>query len=333
MMMSYFFNKKPKRQPLYVIIFCSSSTRTTPTHPRVSIYMSSPLQYNILVFNSPPHSATNVTPVASLLASDAAKFVSVTHYDVPTPPESCATGLGSNCGRRGCVECPPSTVRAASADYEIFKTALAKYLTDTARGIVILRSTTVTTATSAFAFSDALDVAETAVGTTQLDLFFFARWLDRPELYDVLHEFPDNGMKVIRTYDAHGIQALAITPGGMEKLKAGYSPDTNPVFCRPFAQVINTLLRTGGLYGAATTPSLASYDATLILAGGAPPADPDVAPESRQSYLKLAEARGSTFPERPFNRRVSGDLGIFWTVIVIVVVLLTAWIIVKIGLR
>lgn len=289
-------------------------------------------QYNIYVFNTLPYSETNPTPVASLLSSDVAKFPAVFHFPTPEPSIECATGLGSNCGKKGCTECPVSTMKAASPDYDIFKTVTTHRSTlgNPNIGVVILKASTVTTSANSVPFANALTDAETA-SSGKLDIFFFARWLDRPDLYDVLLTNSTNGTKVVRTFDAHGIQALALTPQGISKLTNAYDPIHNPVTCRPFSQVINTLLKTGGLWGASTTPPLAHYDATLIVSGGPPVTNANIGPETRHSYLKLSEARGSTFPERPFNRRISGDLGLFWSIIIMIVAFITAWVLLRIG--
>ena len=66
-----------------------------------------------------------------------------------------------------------------------------------------------------------------------MDIFYFSKWLYRPEKYVSMLNYPTGG-KLVRTYRPHGLQAYAITVSRMKKLRQKYSSAENPVLCRPF---------------------------------------------------------------------------------------------------
>ena len=231
----------------------------------------------------------------------------------------------SICGRRECTGCGGAThsIQAASVDYSIFAAVVASN-PDPTKGIIIVLTSTVASAITSADLASILETAETA-SAGRLDLFYFAKWLDRPDQFDVLAELPAGG-KIVRTWSPNGIQALAITPKGYKTLVEAYHPDRNPVVCRSFSLVLNTLVSRGELYAATTTPSCLQYDATLVSIRSS-----DGTAAAPFSYLKACEVRAATHPERPIPRRVSADLSLFWVAIIIVVATICIWFLIKIG--
>jgi hypothetical protein len=232
----------------------------------------------------------------------------------------------SNCGRYGCTECEGTQkITAASPDYEIFRKLVAEY--QTGKGVIVCKSTTVTSSTTVddvATILKAADDAVTATGST-MDIFYLAKWLDRPDQYQTLGTLSGGG-KIVRTWNAQGFQAIAFTPTGFTKIRDTYHPDTNPVVCRPFAQVLNTMLQRGTAYGVTATPSLFQYDATIVTLSANP-----LTPEAPFSYLKTCESRGDVHPERVLTRRISADLSLFWIVVVIITIVISTWLLLKIG--
>lgn len=235
----------------------------------------------------------------------------------------------SRCGKRTCTTCSSNTfIPPATSDYEIFRQVVqaetaASSPMNSDGGVIIIKSTTVTSSTTIDDLESALINAKSV--STNFDIFYFARWLDRPELYEVQRSL-DGGGKLIRTWSPHGLQAVAITKVGYDALVAKFPPDHNPVVCRPFAQVINQLIQRGELTAMSTTPPLLSFDATLVSLQG-------VSGNLHEpfSYLKTCEARAETHPERPLHRRISTDLTAFWIVVIIITVSVAIWVLVSLG--
>ena len=241
------------------------------------------------------------------------------------------TGLGTNCGRPGCKDCLTThKMIPATPDFGIFEEIRTNHW-DQVSGVIIAKTST-TTISSLERIAGDLMEAQT-LSENSMDVFYFAKWLDRPDQFTTLAvkaEPTGEIYKIVRTWNAHGFQSLAFSPLGFKKLSEAY-PSTTPVVCRPFAQVINTLLQNGTLYGITTTPSLMQYDATLITTVCDVTAAAMVGSPAVHSYLRTSECRGATIPEKPLNRRISNDLSFFWLAIVTIVVLITAWVILKIG--
>lgn len=202
-------------------------------------------------------------------------------------------------------------LRAFTPDYEIFRKLVTEWDINPAQGVVMIKTSSVTCLPNSDKLAEVINLAETELST--FDLFYFARWLDRPDQYVSLSEL-QGGAKLIQTMNPNSFQAIAISPGGMAKLKEFYPPDTNPVVCRAFSQILNQLIQKGNLVAASSTPCLVAYDALRI----AQRAETG-SPEAPFSYLKLAEARGDTSPERPFNRRLSAECTPFWLLIIVIV--------------
>jgi hypothetical protein len=283
--------------------------------------------YDVFVFVESPYTVTNPPPIANLFTATPSKFPLVVFKDMPKAELRCDTRIGKFCGKRDCTECDETLkMKTVSPDYEIFKTVLSEWTEASGRGVVIIKSTTVTTLTDPAVLADTLTEAEGLSGE-DLDAFFFAKWLDRPDQFNVLSANISNGSKLVRTWNPHGLQAIAFTNKGFAKLAATYAPDKNPVVCRPFAQVINVLVQNGTLYAATTTPSLTQYDATLVSESSTI----DDSSAAKFSFLKTSECRGENHPMRPYNRRISADLSLFWSVIIILVALIVAWVLLKIG--
>lgn len=254
---------------------------------------------------------------------------SVTRVNLPLEPLVADTKIGW-CGKKGCVGCDVKCgetfrMKAQSPDYEIFKDVLKLWQDDGASGgVVIVKSTTVTASATSDSLAEALTVAEAA--ESQLDVFYFSKWLDRAEQFRRLGSPLFGGGSVVRTWNPHGFQALAFTQKGFEKLAAAFPPDSNPVVCRAFSQTITTMIQQGALVAATTTPSLLQYDSMLVgvrqLTGS---------PEAPFGYLKTAECMGAIHPEKPLNRRVSADLSLFWAVLIIFVAVASAMLMVSVG--
>jgi hypothetical protein len=228
--------------------------------------------------------------------------------------------IGVHCGRHNCSECDQTfKMRAVSSDYLLFKQVLELWeagpQTD---GVIIVKPTTVSMFGTSSTVSDILSDALSASGG-EMDIFFFAKWLDRPEKYVTLSTYPSGG-KLIRTYSPHGLQAYAITVKGLRKLQSKFNPSNNPVLCRPFSQVIHMLVENGTLFALSTTPTVMAYDATRIVLKSRKNA---IGEKARFSYLKTCEARSEIHPEEPLNRRISADLSFFWLMIILMVVIIT----------
>jgi hypothetical protein len=239
------------------------------------------------------------------------------------------------CGKRKCVEkgCRPRyKIKPQTYDYEIFRQVVkdqrARYgddlMSSSTNGVVIVKESTVSSAASYEHLMDALSRAYVA-SKNCLDVFYFAKWLDRPDQFMTLDILPGGG-RVVRTFNPYGFQALAFTRSGFGKIVSMYDPLENPVVCRPMSQLMNALVQRGILYAATTTPSLLQYDAmltTLRYCSGNP--------EAPFSYLKTCESRGDTHPERPLNKRISADLSLFWVVIILFVAVICTWVLLKLG--
>lgn len=252
----------------------------------------------------------------------------VTRIALPLEPLVVDSKIGW-CGKRGCVGCDTKCgetfrMRTQSPDYEIFREVLRLWQsTGSAGGVVIVKSTTVTASATSDNLAAALEMARAS--EPSLDVFFFSKWLDRPEQFRRLGEPLFGGGHVVRTWNPHGFQALALTPSGMQKLADAFPPDSNPVVCRTFSQVINSMIQQGGLVAATTTPSLLQYDAMLV--GLRELSSPD----APFGYLKTAECMGAIHPEKPLNRRISADLSLFWAVLIIFVAVVAGLIMVNVG--
>jgi hypothetical protein len=299
--------------------------------------------YNVLIFIGNPYSSSYVPPVYSLFggSNGSGVFKSVKTVELPNNKTSCDTLIGTNCGKKSCDGCGDTfKARPFSIDYLIFVETLKRWkeLPDyQTKGMVIAKSSSVSSGAKASDLSDALIGGLEAIPET--DIFYFSKWLDRPDQYNVLNTNLNTGMKTIRTWNPHGMQALALTPAGLAKLDSSFNPDRNPVVCRPFAQVLNALVQNGTLKATSTSPTLLHYDATLV--SEIPPASICSEPNAKKptvrsdaakfSYLKTCEARGETYPEAPLNRRISSDLSLFWVVIIILVAAIVVWVLLKLG--
>jgi len=297
--------------------------------------MTSTIQkYKVYVFLTIPYNDTDLLPpISSVFVSDPLRF-EIVYKNTPNVEIRVDTRIGISCGKRGCTSCGETHfMKPASPDYEIFREALSDWKANVpegekeSTGMILVKSTTVSSSATA---TDLLRVLDDSYVELEgnLDLVYLAKWLDRPEQFNVLKTYT-NGSKLVRTWNAHGIQALGITPRGINKLAISFDPDINPVVCRPFSQVINILLQNGTLVGTTSTPSLLQFDSTLV-------ADRAVAHYASDgiakfSYLKTCECRGETHPEYPLNRRVSSDLTFFWIVVVLIVAVISVWVLLKLG--
>jgi hypothetical protein len=235
----------------------------------------------------------------------------------------------TKCGRVGCKECEclPTTV-ATTPDYGIFKNIYNDWIAGgKIGGVVIIKSSTTTLLQQKQLESLLYDANE--YSNQAFDVFYFAKWLDRPDQFENLHTYADGQSKMVRTWNAHGLQAVAFTQAGFKKVYDLYGPE-NTIVCRPFSQILNSLLQNGTLYGVTTTPSAMQYDSCLVTetAFGI---TSDMSNSFVHSYLRASECRGSSFPDRPLNRRISYDLTFFWIIIVAIIVIITTWVLLNIG--
>jgi hypothetical protein len=232
----------------------------------------------------------------------------------------------AQCGRHGCCDCATThVIRPVTSDYEAFRRASQDW--DQTSGVIIVKASTVAVAVSATEIADVLHAAATAAdaSASPSDVFYLAKWLDRPELWTTLAVLP-GGAKIVRTWSPNGFQAVAFSPGGFAKVLAAFPPASNPVVCRPFSQVLNSMVAAGTLVATTTTPSLLHFDATRVqIASSA------TTPDAAFSYLKTCECRGDTQPERLLTRRVSADLSLFWVVVVMLTAVVSVWVLLKIG--
>lgn len=291
-------------------------------------------KYKVYIFLIHPYnSTTNLPPIASVFDGDP-KF-EIIYKDTPRVEIRADTRISMICGKKGCTSCGEThKMKPVTPDYELFKIALEEWnllpggekLTT---GVILVKGTTVTASATPSLLSSVLTDAETSSHfESGVDVFYLAKWLDRADQFNVVKTY-SNGSKLVRTWNANGIQALAITPKGMKKLGESYPPETNPVVCRSFSQVLNILLQNGTLIGATTTPSLLQYDSTYVTERPAYGTFGDAF--NRHSYLKTAECRSETHPENPLNRRISADLTFFWVVVVVVVCVFAVWTLLKLG--
>lgn len=247
----------------------------------------------------------------------------------PVPTRYVDTKINA-CGRRSCTGCRKThAARPATVDYEIFRAVVEHYSQSGGNGgVVIVKDTTVTNVTIELVES-AFDSANTALlqrATSEvLDIFYFAKWLDIPNKFEHLDSL-DGGGHVVKTWSPHGVQAIAITKAGLTKLLRAFPPDTKPVVCRPFSEVINITIQNGALIAATTTPSLMQYD--TYLTGDAIACSDTLAP---YTYLKSCEARGDIGVDKPMNRRISSGLSMFLFIIVIILTFITSWTLVNLG--
>lgn len=299
---------------------------------------SSVEKYKVFIFLINPYNSTTNLPPISNIFSENPKF-EIVYKDTPKVEIRADTRISVICGKKGCIACGDThKMKPVTPDYELFKIALEDWRnlseTDKAKtGVIIVKGTTVTTLMSSSTVSEALNDAETASYFNEperggVDLFYLAKWLDRADQFCSVKSY-SNGTKLVRTWNANGVQALAITPRGLNKLNETYPPETNPVVCRSFSQVLNLLLQNGKLVAATTTPSLLQYDATYVTERPSFGSTSD--PYSRHSHLKTAECRGETHAENPLNRRISSDLTFFWVIVVVVVCVFAVWVLLKIG--
>ncbi len=288
--------------------------------------------YEVYIVADSPWSAdpgAPASPIETLLSAGGTRlnFTSTAANRVAQPPPASVfdTKIGV-CGKKAAAcesGCETYKTNAASPDYAIFAEVLARW--DNTSGVVIAKSSTVTTYVDAADIDAALALAE-AAGGTALDAVYLAKWLDQAEKYETLSMLPGGG-RVVRTWNPQGFQAIAFTPAGFQKIADTYPPSTNPVVDRPFAGVLNVMVQKGSLYAATTSPPLLTFDATLVATR-----DPCGVASEPFSYLKTCEVRGDTHPEQPKNRRVTGDQRLFWIVITVLVAAIVAWLILRLGL-
>lgn len=274
--------------------------------------------YDVFVVSDEPYGLIAASPIETVFSDTGnvtGKFtIPPTRIEMPKLPVTADTKI-KICGRRECVDCIDTHKMAMkSPDYTIFERVLA--LWGGVNGVVIVKSSTVTVGTTYDMLADALSVAETKLGAA-LDVFFFAKWLDRADQFEDVFVYGGGG-KIVRTWNAFGFNALAFTPSGFAKIADMYDPSANPVVCRSFSHVLNAHIQAGALMAATTTPSLLQFDATLTAIRNA-----NTALEAPYSYLKTCETRGAVHAERPRNRRISNELAFFWVVLIVLLVAVT----------
>lgn len=291
-------------------------------------------KFKVYVFFTIPYNGVDVfPPIASVFSVDPARF-EIIYKKMPNVEIRVDTRIGISCGKKGCTNCGETHfMKPASPDYEIFRESLLDWKTNVpdsekeTTGMILVKSSTVTSTATAADILRVLDDSYSELDGN-LDLVYLAKWLDRPEQFNELKSYA-NGSKLVRTWNAHGVQALGITPRGINKLAISFDPEINPVVCRPFSQVLNILLQNGTLVGTTSTPSLLQFDSTLVADRAVAHYAADSA--AKFSYLKTCECRGETHPEYPLNRRVSSDLTFFWIVVVIIVAVIAVWVLLKLG--
>lgn len=199
-------------------------------------------------------------------------------------------------------------------DYFIYKRAEEVFNTvsTTKNGFVIFKSTTTTNQLN-FDFTNTL---LTENFNSDIDLFYFAKWLDKKETMKTLKIYP-NSTRYISTLNPIGIQAVLFSKACIEKIKA-----FPPVGCRPFSLFLLSLIKEGTLTAHSTFPCLFNFDCLT--------AEYKINWNDNKAiydYLKNCEIQGTVFPEEPLNRRFSNDIIFFWLFIVIVIVGITVFII------
>lgn len=188
-------------------------------------------------------------------------------------------------------------------------------------------STLVIAKTSISSPSSSTDIASYVTsfsGMIEYDVFYMSKWLDRCDQYEYISSLSP-GLRLVRTYNPHGFHALAFNPGGIEKILDRYHPASNPVCKIPFGQILNDMISNvhcdfDPLVAVTTTPTMITFD--II--------------ECRQNDsdgMRMSECRDIPSPAQPGTSRLSTNLVFFWFLIIAVIVFVTAWVLVKMGMR
>lgn len=231
----------------------------------------------------------------------------------------------AKCGRfSGCDDCQ-DTIKMVpvSPDYEIFLEAKRRW--DGVSAVFIGKWTTLSTDATPERLFHAMRVSSNSTAFSPFDIFYAAKWLDRPGHYQEIAPLPNTtGTTVIRTHSPHGMQAVVFSPAGMEKIWNLFSNATNPVISRPFSLVLNGLVQTGKIVAHSTTPTLMHFDAQAI-------GQHSSSSSKDLPHLKTAEARAETPPDGPQTRRISSDMTFFHLLLVILIVVIAVCVLVQIG--
>lgn len=296
-----------KKDKMYRVYIIRGADSPPPGIPAISTAFTNALFVTPpIVIDEPPSKAT------------------ATKTCIPSVVETC---IGTDCGHVGCNDCDSThQMIPITPDYEIFSQVYTDWENaGSTGGVVIVKSSTATLLNPTEVASLLTDANTYSSGN--FEIFYYAKWLDRPDQFNVLHTY-SNMSKMVRTWNPHGMQSIAFTEAGFIKLAERYPPNVNPVVCRPFAQVLNTLIQNGTMYAITTTPSSMQYDSTLITSSSYACQNENTS--IAHSYLRSAECRGVNDVEHPINNRISSNISFFWFVIAVLMVAVTVWIIFKI---
>jgi len=294
------------------------------------------MKFLTLVFTGAPYNTTNTPPpigTGVFSSSDSpVGFFDVRYVPYPLDNQELSVCNPSTTHGKCADDCLTCAERFKSncvtTDYLLFKKAYEIWVNEPSPkpGVILVKDTTVSAAATGATIASAITAAELASGN-KLDMFYIAKWLDRADQFTVIGSLPGGG-SIVRTWNPHGVQALAFTARGFEKVSTCYNPTTNPVVCRSFSQVLNVLVQKGTVYAATTTPSLLQFDSLAALSCDRSRTSKGA---TKFSYLKTCETRGEIDPEKPLTRRISCDLTLFWAVIIIITVAFSTWILLKFG--
>ena len=215
-------------------------------------------------------------------------------------------------------------------DYAIFIDAMIRLgvvnLTDETvdtsilTGPVLIAKTSICSSTAPADIANIVNAFEPMV---EYDIFYLSKWLDRCDQYEYISS-PLPALRLVQTYNPHGFHAIVFQPTGIERVLERYHPADHPLKNCPFGQALNNMIARDSkkyepLIALTTTPTLLSFDVV----------------ECRQcetDSMKLSECRDVPTPAQPGTSRLSANLVFFWFLLIAVVILITAWIFVKMGM-
>jgi hypothetical protein len=159
------------------------------------------------------------------------------------------------------------------------------------------------------------------------DIFYFCKWMDRCDQFSNYRDGGDHGLKIVDTTSPNGIECMMFSPEGRNKFMREFDPGTHPLKDQRLGLALNTKITDRN------SPSLQDSNVCRFVAQTCHPniIQFDITKRRNDNELvKTTECRDIPVC-KPEREKCSGGLGVFWFIVIILIVAVLAYVVLRLG--